>query len=73
MEFNSNKIKFFVSLIIFCLIIPKSEAVLSFTYPQSTTLYKNNNTLVVEKHGIYICDSSITTIISTLHVFSEED
>lgn len=73
MEFNSNTIKFFVSLIIFCLIIPKSEAVLSFTYPQMTTLYKSNNTLVVEKHGIYICDSSITTIISTLHVFSEED
>ena len=41
-------------------------------YPQSSTL-KNNNTLVVEENGIYICDSEFTSKETILHTFSEDD
>ena len=45
-----------IFLIILFSIIPQSSSVLSFTYPQSTTL-SNKKILVVEENGIYICDS----------------
>ena len=66
------QLKFMLPLIILCVIFPQSKSVLSFTYPQSTTL-GNNNILVVEQNGIYICDSSFNNKISTLHIFPDED
>ena len=66
------QLKFMFPLIILCAIFPQSKSVLSFTYPQSTTL-GNNNILVVEQNGIYICDSSFNNKISTLHIFPDED
>ena len=73
MEFNLLlQIKFLISIIISCSIIPQSNSALSLKYPQSSTL-KNNNTLVVEENGIYICDSNFSQIIKTLYNFSEED
>ena len=73
MEFNLLlQIKLLISIIISCSIIPQSNSVLSLKYPQSSTL-KNNNTLVVEENGIYICDSNFSQIIKTLYEFSEED
>ena len=60
MEFNLLlQIKFLISLIISCSIIPQSNSALSLKYPQSSTL-KNNNTLVVEENGIYIFDSNFS-------------
>ena len=75
MEYNVNHIKYFkyyIYLITLCSIIPRIYSVLSFTYPQSTTL-SNNNILIVEKNGIYICNPSLNTIISTVFSFSDED
>ena len=61
-----------IFLIILFSIIPQSSSVLSFTYPQSTTL-SNKKILVVEENGIYICDSGFTVKETTLHTFSEDD
>ena len=72
MELYLCKPKFSLALLILVSIIPPMDSVLSFTYLQSTTL-KNNNILVLEKDGIYICDSNLTRVISTLYEFSEED
>jgi len=72
MGFNFNRVNFLLPLIIIYSIIPQIISVLSFTYPQSTTL-KNKNILIVEKNGIYICDPNFDTILSTLYSFSDED
>ena len=45
---------------------------LSFTYPSAVTL-ENGNILVVEKYGIYICDSILENIINNPVNFTEED
>ena len=72
MEICSYQIQVFVFLIILYLLIPKSNSVLSFTYPQATTL-GNKNILVVEKDCIYICNPDFNTINKTLYTFLEED
>ena len=72
MKFNIYQIKQFVILIIFSSIIPQYNSILSFTYPQTTTL-SNKNILVVEKNGIYVCNKDFNSIISTLYSFPEED
>ena len=72
MKFNIHQIKQFVILIIFSSIIPQYNSILSFTYPQTTTL-SNKNILVVEKNGIYVCNKDFNSIISTLYSFPEED
>ena len=72
MGLNWRQLKLVIFLLILFSIFPQIISVLSFIYPQSTTL-SNNNILVVEKDGIYICDSSFSTILNTLITFSEED
>ena len=72
MKFNIYQIKQFVILIIFSSIIPQYNSILSFTYPQTTTL-SNKNILVVEKNGIYVCNKDFNSIISTVYSFPEED
>ena len=49
-----------------------TSSVLSFTFPQATTL-GNKYILIVEKNGIYICDPSYSNLVSTLLEFSDED
>ena len=74
MDLKLKSIKYLVYAIIFLAIFPYTSSVLSFTYPQTTTLsttYKD--ILVVEKDGIYICDSSFSRIKSTLYSFTDED
>ena len=63
---------FFIPSLILLSIISYSNSLLNFTYPQATTL-KNQNILVVEKNGIYICDESYEYILRTVQEFSEED
>ena len=72
MKFNIHQIKQFFVLIIFSSIIPQFNSILSFTYPQTTTL-SNKNILVVEKNGIYVCNKDFDSIISTSYSFPEED
>ena len=72
MNFNFHLFKLFIFLLILCSIIPQINSVLSFTYPQATTL-KSKNILVIEQNGIHICDSTFNNIIQTLHTFPEED
>ena len=72
MNSRLNHFKLMMSLMILFAIFPLIASVLSFTYPQSTTL-GSGNILVVEKNGIYICDPSLNSKISTLHTFSEDD
>ena len=72
MNFYFHLFKLFINLLILCSIIPKINSVLSFNYPQTTTL-KSTDILVIEQNGIHICDSTFNTIKSTLHSFSEED
>ena len=74
MDLKLKSIKYLVYAITFLVIFPYTSSVLSFTYPQTTTLsttYKD--ILVVEKDGIYICDSSFSRIKSTLYSFTDED
>ena len=74
MDLKIKQFKFLIYLIIFSSIFPKITPILQFTYPQSTTLSDaNNHILVIEKNGIHICDSQYSSIIRTLHSFSEED
>ena len=72
MNFNFHLFKLFMNLLILCSMIPQINSVLSFTYPQATTL-KSKNILVIEQNGIHICDSTFNNIIQTLHTFPEED
>ena len=72
MDLNIKQVNYLLSIIILCSILPQSLSVLSFIYPQSTTL-KNKNILVVEEKGIYICDPSFSNVIEIVHTFSEED
>ena len=72
MDFKLRYFKFLIDLIILCSLFPKISPVLSFTYPQSTTL-NNKNILVVEKEGIHICDPSFTSKIRTVYSFPDED
>ena len=72
MDLHFHFIKFYINFLILCSIIQKINSVLSFIYPQATTL-SNDNILVIEQNGIYICDSTFNTIVKTLHTFSEED
>jgi len=67
-----EQFKFLLTLIILCTIFPQITSIISFTYPQSTTL-KNKNILVVDRDGIYICDPNFSNIVSTLHTFPDED
>lgn len=72
MALNLNQIKYLAFSIILFSLFSRTISVLSFTYPQSTTL-KNKNILVVEKNGFYICDPSFNNINTILYEFSEED
>jgi hypothetical protein len=72
MNLNQNQIKSLINLLVLCCIFPQATSVLSFTYPQSTTL-SNYNILVVEKDGIYSCSPDFSRKVETLHTFSEED
>jgi hypothetical protein len=72
MDLNIKQVNYLLSIIILCSILPQSLSVLSFIYPQSTTL-KNKNILVVEEKGIYICNPSFSNVIEIVHTFSEED
>ena len=69
MDLHFHFIKFYINFLILCSIIQKINSVLSFIYPQATTL-SNDNILVIEQNGIYICDSTFNTIVKTLHTFS---
>ena len=55
MNFYFHLFKLFINLLILCSIIPKINSVLSFNYPQTTTL-KSTDILVIEQNGIQICD-----------------
>ena len=48
------------------------NSTLLFSYPTSVTL-TNENILVVEKNGIYICDPTMEAIINTTFTFIEEE
>ena len=58
--------------IILFIIISQSNSILSFIYPSAIEL-PNGNIFVIEKLGIYVCDSSLINIIRTEFTFSEED
>ena len=72
MDLNLKQNKFLIFLIILCSVIPRISSVLSFTYPQSTTL-STGEILVVERDGIYICDSNFNSINKTVKTFPDED
>lgn len=72
MDLNLKQNKFLIFLIILCSIFPLISSILSFTYPQSTTL-STGQILVVERDGIHICDSSFNTKTRTLKTFPDED
>ena len=58
--------------ILFLINIIKIYNILKFTYPSSISL-SNGNILVIEKNGIYICDSSFKRIVNTIYEFKEEE
>jgi hypothetical protein len=72
MDLNLKQNKFLIFLIILCSVIPRISSVLSFTYPQSTTL-STGEILVVERDGIYICDSNFNSITKIVKTFPDED
>ena len=69
MKCISSKYIFFI---LFFLNIKKIYSILQFSYPTSVTL-SNGNILVVEKNGIYICDSTMENILNTAYTFQEDD
>ena len=74
MDLKLKSIKYLVPLIILLTIFPYTSSVLSFTYPQTTTLSTTTkDILVVEKDGIYICDPSFSRIKNTLYTFPDDD
>ena len=60
------------SLILFSQLIIRTNSTLSFTYPTAASL-PNGNIFVVEKFGIYICDSTFSNILSTEFNFTNEE
>ena len=62
----------FIFIIILFLNIIFSSSKLFFSYPSSVTL-ENENILVFEKNGIYICDPKLEKIITTAFTFTKED
>ena len=62
----------FIFIIILFLNIIFSSSKLFFSYPSSVTL-ENENILVFEKNGIYICDPKLEKIITTVFIFTKED
>ena len=66
-----NQTKFtFITLLLINIINVYSK--LLFTFPSSLTL-EDENILVIEKNGIYICDPTLENIISTVFTFNEDD
>ena len=61
-----------IFIIVLLLGTNKVYSTLLFSFPSSVTL-SNGNILVVEKYGIYVCDSTMETIIKTAYTFIEED
>ena len=59
-------------LIIICMVITLIGSTKSFSFPTALTL-SDGNVLIIDEFGIYIYDSSLTNIISTEHIFIEED
>ena len=69
---NLKHIKSLLYLIILHSLFPQSKSILSFTYPQSTTL-SSGDIIVVEKDGIYKCDPTFNTKKNIVHTFDDED
>ena len=70
---NFNMIKILITLQIFFSQFTSINSVLSFTYPQTSTITGTSKILVIEKDGIFICDDTLTTKSQTLYTFSAED
>ena len=62
----------YIFFLIIIILISDSYSNLNFHFPSSITL-ANGNILVIEKEGIYICDSSLKSIINTILIFDDED
>ena len=59
-------------LFLFLIQICPTYSLLKFNYPTSVSL-STGSILVIEKNGIYICDSSLTSITKTVYNFKEEE
>ena len=69
---KKNYFSYNLFFIIFLLFLKKNISTLLFSYPTAITL-SDNNILVIETNGIYICDPNITTIISVEFNFTKEE